>query len=136
MIAEMSKRDVRPSPTEPQTVTALAAEDPLKERSLRFHDDFEFTAIEEDATAIRRTAAIHEHDTRILFLLEGGAAFGTAHPILFLLILRDQFGPFRFRLLAQFSDEFPVLLMEVFFLFAVALVFQVVFHRAFNLTLH
>src|SRR4030095_14605588 len=90
----------------------------------------------EICAAILRTATVHEHDTRILFLLEGGAAFGTAHPILFLLILRDQFGPFRLRLLAQFSDEFPVLLIEVFVLFAIALVFQVVFHRAFNLTLH
>src|SRR5689334_12994044 len=52
----------------PQTVAALAAKDPLEERSLRFHEDFEFTSVEEDSTAILRTAAVHQHDTRILFL--------------------------------------------------------------------
>src|SRR6266581_4472473 len=60
------------------TVAALAAEDPLEERSLRFHEDFEFTSVEEDSTAILRTAAVHEHDTRVLFFLEGGAALGAA----------------------------------------------------------
>src|SRR5262249_8221261 len=114
-------------------VAALAAEDPLQERSLRFHEDVEFTSVEEDSTATLGMAAVHQHDTRILFLFEGRAALGAAHPILFLLIFRCELGPFRFRLLAEFSDAFPVLLIEVLVLFAVALFFQVVFHGAFNL---
>src|SRR5262249_31502653 len=98
--------------------------------------DFQFTSVEKDSAAVSRSAAVHEHDSSILLLLERRAALRTAHPILCLFILRREVRSFRFRLLAELRDAFEILLIKVLVFFAVALLFKIVFHRDFNLTPH